>query len=242
MPEKTYGRFFLFFLFCHVLLYGRNPVLLADIQQCRLDLAEHRNGLRELSFDGIRKTDLYYTDDSFHLKVRKSASFWYLIFRRAVTPLRVHLTWKKSGHIAIRDRQHQILKTGDDAVLRVGLLVSGSAPLFPFFAPAWIRNLNESLLVPTAALHWYIIAPYHHPGEHWPSPYSEEIRMEVMASEGMQGWNQIRYEFQKPFSVSGFAFGADGDNTESSFDTWIKGLSIDIRGSQSCHSLIYYHK
>jgi hypothetical protein len=73
-----------------------------------------------------------------------------------------------------------------------------------------------------------VVAAKHASGEQWPNPYNKRVTTIAVGSVSSgQGWMKASYQFAQPVDVVGLWLMADGDNTSSSFSTYIKNISIE---------------
>jgi hypothetical protein len=68
----------------------------------------------------------------------------------------------------------------------------------------------------------------HAPGTSWKSPYSPHIDMVSVASSRLDdNWQRVDHELSEPQRAVGLWIMADGDNTESIFNSELRNLVID---------------
>ncbi len=186
------------------------------------------DGLKPVTFSGIPPTR--YTNEGPVLvaSVEASSSFLLLPFAKAESVRAVQFAWKPDGGPQVNDAAHEASKAGDDAALRVGLILAGSAPLVPFFAPSWIKAVRDSLLLPSDELVYLVVGAKHAPGETWPSPYSSSITYRAVGDTPLaEGWRQARVVLPQAVDVVGVWLMADGDGTKARFTTRLKDLVFE---------------
>ncbi len=181
----------------------------------------------EIVFDDIAKTSFDKKDHSIHMKVLKSASVLLYPFSNIVKTKAVSFEWKYQGTLKVKSKAHQASKGGDDAILRVGLLVSGKPPLVPFFAPSWIKKTQHILLQPSNKLLYLTVGSEFDPGNIWESPYSSSIQSIAVASKSKaDGFLYSSHRFANYKKLVGLWIMADGDNTGSQFTVVLRNLQI----------------
>ena len=66
--------------------------------------------------------------------------------------------------------------------------------------------------------------------ESWNNPYSSLIKMVPTKTIFFSNdWNKSNITFKKYFEVIGVIIMADGDNTNSKFETQLKSISLDLK-------------
>jgi len=189
------------------------------MQTPALILALALSDFRHVTFEGRAPTIYKETDGAIVATVASSASFLLQAFPAPRTVTKVRVVWQAEGRPRVRDAAHEASKDGDDAVLRVGLLLRGEAPLIPFFAPAWIKAVRDTLKHPTGEMLYLVLDARHKAGETWESPYASDIRnMSIAGSDVV---------LAKPLQVVGLWLMADGDDTKSSFTVTVKELNVE---------------
>lgn len=190
-----------------------------------LDLA----GFKHISFADI-KPSIYSQEAGGVLRVDVEASASFLLQAWA-EPRRVRslsLLWRGQGQLKVRDAKHEQEKAGDDARLRIGLLLQGEAPMVPFFAPAWIKIIKDVMRHPAGELFYLVVDAKAAPGTSWQSPYASGIRMQALPSQPEQGgWMRSSAVFDPVLRVVGLWLMADGDDSKSQFKVWLRQLNLD---------------
>jgi hypothetical protein len=186
------------------------------------------NAFEHVHFPALPKT-LYTTgsDHTLSADVQKSASFLLKSFDTALQVSRLRLVWKSSKDLSAKITPSVIkTKSGDDAVLKIGLLLKGDPPFMPIFAPRWIKQVRQYLKVSTDRMIWMIVGTALPDGEEWESPWNSRIKHVAVASRTVNdGWHESATAFE-PLSLVGVAIMADGDNTSSSFTTNVRELAL----------------
>ena len=141
---------------------------------------------------------------------------------------RVAFDWRAEGQLNKRDVEHESTRKGDDAWLRVGLILKGEPQLLDPLVPPWVKQVRNTLNYPSDEMVYLIPDARHAPGKSWPSPFSKQIRMISVASSTEQdgGWRSVNYVSPQPLQVIGIWLMADGDNTQSNFISSIRKLQI----------------
>jgi hypothetical protein len=182
---------------------------------------------RHITFDKITQTRYEQDGTGIKAEVAGSSSFLLKAFPavRAVKGLK--WKWKFAGDYKVTTVGQLSSKKGDDTIFRVGLIKSGSAPMVPFFAPAWIQAINEHMKQPGDAMVYYVAGGPAKPGSQWESPYSDSMALIQTESVAIaDGWFQVVQEISPPIRATGLWLMADGDNTGSKFTTWVKDLEL----------------
>ena len=183
------------------------------------------NNYHHISFDGIRPTIYELKDNNWHIKVNSSSSFILVPFESPRTIRNISFLWKKDGTLNIDGPKRQTQKSGDDSYLKLGFMTEGRAPLIPFFAPSWIKAVRKFTKLSSDKLIYHLFGGPKEPGSEWNNPYSSDVKMRSIASmTRTDGWNEANYTSKITQKITGFWIMADGDNTKSSFQTWLKAL------------------
>lgn len=182
---------------------------------------------RHVTFKNIGPTS--YTQDGSGLKaeVNGSSSFLLSAFNRTRIVKSLKWSWKFTGDYKVNSAEVLTTKKGDDAILRVGLIKEGSAPMVPFFAPSWVKAIREHMKLPGDELTYFVAGGPAKPGAKWNSSYSDSmhlIQVESVLQE--DGWMQVSYDLGEPIKAVGLWIMSDGDNSGSKFTVWLKNLVI----------------
>lgn len=185
-------------------------------------------GLKLVTFSKIAPT-LYSDDkDSLKMQVQSSSAFLLLPFAKPKKITGLTFQWKSDGGPKVKDQKHEREKDGDDAPLRIGLLVSGEAPTIPFFASSWIKAVRDHMKLPSDDMIYVAVGTKSPAGATWDSPYSSSIHVVVAADKPLaDGWRQAQYQPKTPLEIVGLWIMADGDDTKSQFTTWLRQLSLE---------------
>lgn len=196
---------------------------LNDSLSVSLDIADFRH----ITFENIPVT-IYKNEGKVLLAdVTKSASFLVRSFDTKHLVKQIDFEWRHMGKPSIKDATHESSKEGDDAILRIGLMISGKPPLIPFFASSWIKAVKDTLKLPSDEMLYLIPSAVHKQGEQWNSPYSDSIKcLSVPSVLQSNGWQKSTINLKNPLEVVGIWIMADGDNTKSNFTVWLQNLNL----------------
>jgi hypothetical protein len=175
------------------------------------------------------KTPTIYQIDGVGLRcvVKASASMllWPFAKARAIGGLKWQ--WRHEGEIRGSQAARERTKAGDDGLLKVAVLIEGPSPLVPFLAPAWLRQIKALLQVSAQQVEVYQAGAFNQHGSAWPSPYADSITMHAVESvAGREGWLDVTVTWPRPVAAAGLWLMADGDDTASTFISWIRDLQV----------------
>jgi len=181
-----------------------------------------------IQFKKIRASTYTFHDQLLQIDVDKSASFLMLPFDEVKKIDRVSFEWRSEGRLQIDSPQHEEQRNGDDAVFKLGLLQKSEDSFLNPFLPPWMKRVEALLKYPSENMINLVAAAKHAPGEQWPNPYNKRVTTIAVGSVSSgQGWMKASYQFAQPVDVVGLWLMADGDNTGSSFSTYVKNISIE---------------
>ena len=80
-----------------------------------------------INFKRIKPNRFSFRDDRIIVKVDHSASFLLFPFERITNIKRVQFDWKSEGLLKVEDAVHEASKQGDDAFIRVGLILKSKS-------------------------------------------------------------------------------------------------------------------
>lgn len=176
-------------------------------------------------FSDIPPTDFAFNGATVLATVNKSSAALVFPLSAPVSVSEVSVHWRRErGLIKLASPEQELEKDGDDAWWRIGLVLAGEAPTVPFFAPAWVKELRDILILPSKEMVYLVAGSQQAAGKKWENPYSSSISclsMHELPAE--QGWTNSHYRFSAPQKVVGFWLMADGDNTASEF-----AVSLDL--------------
>lgn len=195
----------------------------ASVQTIDLSLKQFQH----VTFKDIPTTHYENDGSSLAITVDKSSSFLLLPFSQPQTVRAVAFSWRGSGVVKVPDAKTEQTKQGDDGRLRIGLLLVGKPPMVPFLAPTWIKTVRDIMKVPSDRIVYLAVDTKNPPPAKWTSPHSSDIEIQAIPSETLgDGWWRSHMTFNKTLSVGGLWITADGDNTGSTFKTWLKDLVL----------------
>jgi hypothetical protein len=180
-------------------------------------------------FNGLPPTVYDISDGVLHAKVDHSASFMLVPFDHVLPVRSVAWEWQGTGGPGLTSTQHEESKSGDDAQLRIGLVIQGEEPSnFQFLLPVWIKQVRTYLKPETTnAMLLLISGGQHGDGQTWLSPYSDTItHMAVDSTPGPGGWNTSSVTLAETRNVIAVWLMADGDDTGSKFETRLRSLQL----------------
>ncbi len=178
-------------------------------------------------FKDIPATKYSEEEGAIKADVASSSSFLLQPFTVVKTIKKVQWRWKMTGDLKVESFSQLKTKAGDDAVIRIGLIKSGSAPTVPFFAPSWIKAIKDHMKLPGDEMQYLMAGGPADSGASWVSPYSKSMSMLQAASLAEEGgWHLSQHVFTEPLKVVGIWLMADGDDTKSNFSVSIKNLEF----------------
>ncbi len=180
----------------------------------------------KLTFSDLPATSYEQKDGQLKIDVKQSAAAWVLAFPTARPLHALGFEWKSSVESLVPSAEAEETKAGDDAILRIGLLLAGPAPTVPFFAPAWIKAVKKLMKQGSDRMVYLTVGAKHKPGQEWKSPYASSIENRALASEaGADGWKKTIFKPEAPMQVVGLWLMSDGDNTKQSFQVELRNLT-----------------
>lgn len=180
-----------------------------------------------VEFRRITPNNFHIDDNVLTIHVNKSASFLLIPFKAVTKIKNVSFEWKKTGNINIQNAGHEETREGDDAYLRVGLILEGKPSLMNPLTPKWVRKVKDALHYPSDKMIYLVPGSQHSAGQRWTSPYSDEVEIIAVSSqEKLDGWNISEYSLQSSQPTVGLWLMADGDNTRSTFTSMLKQLTF----------------
>ena len=239
--KKKYFSIILFYLLVNV-CYGSNLnlkekiVYKKDSLEKTVKVIDFSNDVNFKHIEFSKLTPNKFTKKINHINidVNNSSSFLIIPFEDIVTTNKVSFLWKSKGLIKIKDKNHEKSKSGDDAILRIGLITMKKNPnnLIGniFGKPDWLRNVEETLVHKVGSLIFLLPKTKNKYPETWNSPYSSLIKMVPTKTIFFSNdWNKSNIIFKKFIEVIGVIIMADGDNTNSKFETQLKSISLDLK-------------
>jgi len=205
------------------------PLLLAAVQLNAEQIVLDEQNFEHIHFKRIKPNRVEFNQDAIHFDVNRSASFLLLAFNDIKNIRTVSFQWNADGMLNKDSVEHEKTRKGDDAWLRVGLIIKGQPEHIPEpLLPRWMKQVRQTLKHQSSNMIYLIPDAMHTPGETWKSPFSSNVDMISVNSTIMGGvWKQASYEFAKPQQAVGLWIMADGDNTGSIFESWLRNLVIE---------------
>ena len=189
----------------------------------------HQDNFTHIHFRRIQPTTVTFEPETIRFDVNRSSSFLLLPFGEIKTVQRVIFEWKAEGMLNKNSAAQEKTRTGDDAWLRVGLVISGQPELVPeALLPRWLRQVRDVLRFPSDKMIYLIPGARHAPGESWRSPYNAHIDMiSVPSQQRDKDWKRVSYQLSTPQQTVGLWIMADGDNKASVFTSHLRNLVIE---------------
>ena len=205
------------------------PLLLVTAQLNAEQIVLDKNYFEHIHFKRIRPNTVTFNNDTIHFEVTKSASFLLLAFDDVKSIHKVSFQWSANGTLNKNSIDHEITRKGDDAWLRVGLIIEGPQEDIPEpLLPRWMKQVRKTLRYTSGSMIYLIPGAMHPPGETWKSPFSSKIDMvSVGGIHTDDGWYRVSHEFTRPVKTVGLWIMADGDNTGSTFNSRLRKLVVE---------------
>ena len=196
----------------------------ADSERCyRAEFSE----LQHIEFSRIPANLVKIEDGAVTFSVMKSASFLMQGFDRVMPVKQVDMSWRSEGVPAVQDAGKEKQKAGDDAVVKLGLLLKADQERFNPFLPAWMKQVRDKLSYPSEMMIYLVADSRHDAGLRWSNPYNERATMVSMTDEPSgDGWYRSKVAFDEPVEVVAVWLMSDGDNTGSSFVTTVREIVL----------------
>lgn len=181
-----------------------------------------------IQFKKIKANRVTYQDQQLQINVDDSASILMLPFETIKPINKVSFEWRSEGGPLTKDSQHELKRSGDDAVFKLGLLLASDDDSINPFVPPWLKQVREQLKFPSEEMIYLVADARHVPGERWTSPYNRRITMISVASRDTgSGWRQSTFQSEQPLDVVALWLMADGDNTHAAFSVAIKNIVLE---------------
>lgn len=187
------------------------------------------DNFEHVHFKRIQPTLIRFNQDTIHFDVNNSSSFLLLAFDTIRAVRTVSFEWKAHGKLNKDSIAQEKTREGDDAWLRIGLILSGEPDQVPeLLLPHWVKQVRNTLEFSSEKMIYLIPGAWHAPGQIWSSPFSSNIDMISVPSRPMNNdWKQAFYVFPEAQQIVGLWIMADGDNTDSMFSSQLRNLVID---------------
>ena len=96
--------------------------------------------------------------------------------------------------------------------------------------PGWLRDVEKTLFYKADNLIYLLPKTKNKYPESWDSPYSSLIKMIPTKTKFFSDdWNNSNITLKKNYRVAGLVIMADGDNTNSKFETQIKSIILALK-------------
>lgn len=186
------------------------------------------DNFEHVQFKKIKANRVAYQEQRVQIDVDDSASILMLPFEMVKPINKVSFEWRSEGVPLVKDSQHELKRSGDDAVFKLGLLLQTDDESINPFAPSWLKQVRELLTFPSEEMIYLVVGAKHPAGERWVSPYNKRVMMISVASKDVgEGWRQSSYQFEQQQDVVALWLMADGDNTHSAFAVSIKNIVLE---------------
>ena len=185
-----------------------------------------------VTFEKISPTKYEYHQQKRTLiaTVKQSASLFFYPFKEKKILKNCQLDWRiRKGHFPKMTPEMATTKEGDDAPLRIGLLLYGKPNYWPFFVPHWIEKTKSLLRYPSDKILYLTFGLPIRDGHRWANPYSDSIEsISIGCQPKKNGWQHCSYQPKGKIEMVGLWILADGDNLKSEFEIEMRNVSIDF--------------
>jgi hypothetical protein len=204
------------------------------------DLSLFESNYTHIQFGRINANQYEFESRVLKIRVDSSASFLMKAFESVKPVKQVSFKWRSEQQPKVKDTVHEKKKAGDDAVFKLGLLLKADNEIDNTFLPKWMRQVKTLLYYPSENIIYLVAGSKHVAGEQWPNPYNRRVTMIAMSAANIEsrleskidgefeeGWQQASYRFGEAVEVVAIWLMADGDNTGSSFTSYVKDIVIE---------------
>ena len=218
--------FYLFFQLATIVLWPVNSVF-AETQAEIISL--QAGNFEHIQFKKITPSRYSRVDDMLKIEVDSGSSFLMKAFDTVQEVNKVSFDWRSDGKPEIKNSKQEEEKKGDDAVFKMGLLLEANdEPFFNPLLPSWMKHVRQLLKFPSENMIYLVAGAKHTQNSQWLNPYNKRVTMiSVSSVDDQQGWMNSSYQFKKPAKVVAIWLMADGDNTGSSFTSYVKGIKLE---------------
>lgn len=186
------------------------------------------DNFEHLQFKRIKPNNHIFENGELKIEVDDSSSFLMLPFVSVKKVNKVRFKWRSEGLPLVIDAAHESTKFGDDAVIKIGMLLKADESSFNPFAPSWLKRVNKLLSFPSENMVYLVANAKHVAGEQWLNAYNERVLMvSINSVKGPDGWQQASYQFEQSQEVVAIWIMSDGDNTDSKFTSYIKNIQFE---------------
>ena len=227
------------FFFIPVMCMFPGLLLAADVAAPD-NLSLFESNYTHIQFGRINANQYEFEERVLKTSVDSSASFLMKAFESVKPVKQVSFKWRSNQLPEVKDAVHEKQKAGDDAVFKVGLLLKAENELGNPFLPKWMRQVKSLLNYPSENMIYLVAGSKNTAGEQWPNPYNRRVTMAAMSAADIEseleskidadfeeGWQLASYRFGESVEVVAIWLMADGDNTGSSFTSYVKDIRLD---------------
>jgi hypothetical protein len=135
------NRCYIFVPLAVIILLHANTLLAAtpvEVISLQADNFEH------IQFKRI-KANRYTFQQQLQIDVDNSASILMLPFETVKQLNKVSFEWHSEGGPLTKDSQHELKRSGDDAVFKLGLLLKSDSESINPFIPLWLKQVRKLL-------------------------------------------------------------------------------------------------
>lgn len=184
--------------------------------------------ITEIRFDGIEPTIYEKQGSALTAKVRSSSSALIVAFDSPRKLKRIAFKYRSTRKQPSYSATVEASKKGDDAALRLGLILRGEQRMIPFFAPSWVKKLAGVLKFPSGSLFYLSFGVAHPPSSKWVSPYSDSISNYAVPYDQTTGVVDIDVsKLSLEESIVGLWIMSDGDDTSDQYETRLSELIFE---------------
>ncbi|MBP9708123.1 MAG: DUF3047 domain-containing protein [Oligoflexales bacterium] len=189
--------------------------------------------LKYLTFEKLAQTKYSNPEPGvLAIDVTASASAIIVPFSKIQHVKKVSFEWYSVGKIDFPKGINEKSKKGDDALLRIGLIISGEKPRFSFLAPAWLKTLATHIKFSSDRMLYLTVQdPNRFHSEKWVSPYHDSITAAAVLCRKTailnSKWQACSFELSTITETVALWIMADGDNTGASFKSFLRNLILE---------------
>lgn len=211
----------------HIRYFLTVLLIVFPLQVSAADIPLNDAYFEHIQFKRIKPSQYSYSDDVLKAEVDAGASILMHSFDTVQQVSQINFLWRSTGMPKIADDEQEARKDGDDAVLKIGLLLRADEKSFNPFLPAWMKRVDALLKFPSENMIYLIVDARHVVGAEWDNPYNKRVKMVSVGSVGNgDGWQRASHSFAQPVSVVAMWVMADGDNTQSQFTSYLKDIQL----------------
>jgi len=202
-------------------------IFVSSLQVNAAAISLDEEAFEHIQFKKIKPSQYSYSNNILKADVDGGASFLMHSFDSVQQITEISFSWRSTGMPSIADDKQEETREGDDAVLKIGLLLKADDESFNPFIPAWMKRVNALLNFPSENMIYLAVDARHPVGAQWGNPYNKRVTMVSVGSlENDDGWQLASHQFAQPVSVVAIWIMADGDNTQSTFTSYLKDIHM----------------